>query len=114
MRISDWSSDVCSSDLLRWTNLYIHDTLKQSRLASGFASEGLGDNTRILKQDTNWVERQLIDTHLVGECKFDDLSVDIRGAYANTQRDPPYKHRFSYVFDDSDTVSVARWARVCK
>src|SRR3546814_14988399 len=36
---------------LRWTNLYIHDTLKQSRLASGFDSEGLGDNTRILKQD---------------------------------------------------------------
>src|SRR3546814_624709 len=101
MRISDWSSDVCSSDLLRWTNLYIHDTLKQSRLASGFDSEGLGDNTRILKQDTNWVERQLIDTQFVGEFKFDDLSVDIRGTYANTKRDAPYERSFSYVFDET-------------
>ncbi|ODU21887.1 MAG: TonB-dependent receptor [Sphingomonas sp. SCN 67-18] len=86
---------------LRWTNLYIHDTLKQSRLSTGFDTEGLGDNTRVMKQDTNWVERQLIDTQFVGEFKFDDLSVDIRGTYANTKRDAPYERSFSYVFDDS-------------
>lgn len=83
---------------IRWTNLYIHDTLKQARL--GTATEypnSSGD--RILQQNTNWFERQLAETQLTGEFKFGDFSVDLRGAYANTMRKSPYERFFSYRFD---------------
>ncbi|MFC3308182.1 TonB-dependent receptor domain-containing protein [Blastomonas aquatica] len=80
---------------LRWTNLYIRDTLKQARL-------GIGTNintfqTELLEQDTAWFERQLINSQLVGEFKFDALSVNARGGYANSQREAPYERGFTYV-----------------
>src|SRR3546814_14786285 len=83
MRISDGSSDVCSSDL------------KQSRL-------GLGTNRNqsdrdIMQQDTAWYERQLINTQLVAEFDFDRIQLDLRGAYANSQREAPYERIFTYV-----------------
>ena len=94
---------------LRWTNLYIRDTLKQGRLAAGFDTNVPGGDpvenpdfgmTPIVQQNTRWFERQLIDTQFVGEFEFfDDLSVDVRGAYANSQRESPYERSFSYVFD---------------
>ncbi|WP_447751481.1 TonB-dependent receptor domain-containing protein [Sphingopyxis fribergensis] len=79
----------------RWTNLFIRDTLKQARL-------GLGRNQNqpdrdILRQDTSWYERQLINTQFVGELHFDQLKVDLRGAYANSQREAPYERSFTYV-----------------
>lgn len=79
----------------RWTNLFIRDTLKQSRL-------GLGRNQNqpdrdILRQDTAWYERQLINTQLVGELHFDRFKVDLRGAYANSQREAPYERSFTYI-----------------
>ena len=87
---------------LRWTNLYIRDSLKQGRLASGF-SRNVADQDpslppSLIEQNTYWFERQLIDTQLVGEFKFDDLSVDIRGTYANTQRESPYERDIGYFF----------------
>lgn len=80
---------------LRWTNLYIRDTLKQARL-------GLGKDQNVqlrdtLVQDTAWYERQLINTQLVGEFRFDRLKVDLRGGYANSQREAPYERSFTYV-----------------
>lgn len=83
---------------IRWTNLYIHDTLKQARLGTATV---YNNNTadRALQQNTNWFERQLIDTQLTGEFKFDDLSIDLRGSYANTKRNAPYERFFSYRFD---------------
>src|SRR3546814_19311014 len=107
MRISDWSSDVCSSDLLlglgleigdhklRWTNLYIRDTLKQARLALG--TDRNQSDRDLMKQDTAWYERQLIDTQFVGEFQFDRLSLDLRGRYANSQRAAPYERTSTYV-----------------
>src|SRR3546814_8977580 len=128
MRISDWSSDVCSSDLvdlsrdpqtsynrvvtdnrvvvngllglgleigdhkLRWTSLYIRDTLKQARLALG--TDRNQSDRDIMKQDTAWYERQLINTQFVGEFRFDRLSLDLRGSYANSQREAPYERSF--------------------
>ncbi len=79
---------------IRWTNLYIRDTLKQSRL--GIGAEATTGYTR-QDQDTAWYERQLIDTQFVGEFRFGDLSVDLRGGYANTQREAPYELSFDYV-----------------
>lgn len=87
---------------LRWTNLYIHDTLKQGRLAKGSTSNiGVlpGDIQPFIEQNTNWFERQLIDSQLVGEFKISDVSLDLRGSYAETQRNSPYERAFTYQYD---------------
>ncbi|MDZ3832787.1 MAG: TonB-dependent receptor [Sphingopyxis sp.] len=80
---------------LRWTNLYIRDTLKQARLALG--TDRNQSDRDIMKQDTAWYERQLINTQFVGEFKFDALKLDLRGGYANSQREAPYERSFTYV-----------------
>jgi TonB-dependent receptor len=81
---------------IRWTNVYIHDTLKQAR---GSAAT-LYNNASGLRfqQNTNWFERQLIESQLVGEFKLTDaLKVDVRGAYANSKRNAPYERQFDYL-----------------
>ncbi len=70
---------------IRWTNLYIRDTLKQGRLAAGF-NRNVADQDpdlppSLMEQNTYWFERQLIDTQLVGEFRFGNFSVDLRGTY---------------------------------
>jgi len=80
---------------IRWTSLYIRDTLKQARLALG--TDRNQSDRDIMKQDTAWYERQLINTQLVGEFQFDRFSVDLRGGYANSQREAPYERSFTYV-----------------
>ena len=79
---------------IRWTNLFIRDTLKQSALGFG---ELLLDEDSLLTQNTGWYERQLLDTQLVGEFEFGDLSIDLRGGYAQTQREAPFEYEFVYV-----------------
>lgn len=87
---------------LRWTNLFIRDTLKQGRLAAGFNRSVQDQDPNlppsIIEQNTYWFERQLIDTQFVGEFKFADLSVDLRGTYANSQRESPYERDISYTY----------------
>ena len=79
---------------LRWTNLYIRDSLKQSRLAIGTDFQ---DDDSEFQQDTAWYERQLIDSQIVAELEFGDLGIDLRGGYAQTQREAPYEYSFTYV-----------------
>ena len=82
---------------IRWTNLYIRDTLKRSALALG-TNDGQIQGADYMNQSTAWYERQLIDTQLVGEFKLTDaLSLDMRGGYANSQREAPYEREFTYV-----------------
>ncbi|MFZ2998511.1 TonB-dependent receptor domain-containing protein [Sphingobium sp.] len=82
---------------LRWTNLYIRDTLKRSALSIG-QNDGQIQGADYLTQNTAWYERQLIDTQLAGEFKLSDaLSLDLRGSYANSQREAPYEREFVYV-----------------
>ncbi len=87
---------------LRWTNLYIRDTLKQGRLAAGYnrsvADQDPALPPSLIEQNTYWFERQLIDTQFVGEFKFGDLSVDLRGTYANSQRESPYERSIGYAY----------------
>ncbi len=84
---------------LRWTNLYIRDTIKQTRFGIGQRNQ---TNADFLQQDTAWFERQLIDTHLVAELKpLDNLSVDLRAGFANSQREAPYQTSFEYVRTNS-------------
>src|SRR3546814_7030662 len=84
-----------SDPKLRLTSRYILDTLKQARLALG--TDRNQSDRDIMKQDTAWYERQLINTQFVGEFRFDRLSLDLRGSYANSQREAPYERSFTYV-----------------
>ena len=87
---------------IRWTNLFIRDTLKQARLAAGF-NRSVADQDphlppSIIEQNTYWFERQLIDTQLVAELRFGNFSVDLRGTYAQTRRESPYERAISYFY----------------
>jgi outer membrane receptor protein involved in Fe transport len=87
---------------LRWTNLYIRDTLKRGALSIGRNDGGI-EGADYMTQNTAWYERQLIDTHLVGEFKLSDaLSLDLRGGYSNSQREAPYEREFVYVRSNRD------------
>jgi hypothetical protein len=81
----------------RWTNLYIRDTLKTARLAQGtdfFTDRDTGFDFQT--QQTGWFERQLIDSQLVAEFNFDKLQIDLRGGYAQTDREAPYNAIIPY------------------
>ena len=85
---------------LRWTNLYIHDTIKQARLAIGKRDQ---TDVDFMRQNTGWYERQLAETQLVGEFKLSPvLSLDVRGSYANSKRKAPYELYFEYVRTNTD------------
>jgi outer membrane receptor protein involved in Fe transport len=81
---------------LRWTNLYVHDTLKRTSLA-----EGKQNNQRFgadfLEQNTGWYERQLLDTQLTGEFKLDPVTVNARASYARSSREAPFELGLGYV-----------------
>lgn len=92
---------------IRWTNVYIHDTLKQGRASAATVYNNSSGNP-LFQQNTNWFERQLIETQLVGEFKpVEDLSLDVRGAYANSKRNSPYERQFVYNCNTSYTVTGA-------
>ncbi|MBH1999081.1 MAG: TonB-dependent receptor, partial [Sphingomonadaceae bacterium] len=87
---------------IRWTNLYIRDTLKRGALSVGQNDGGI-EGADYMTQNTAWYERQLIDTQLTGEFKLgDSLSLDVRGGYANSQREAPYEREFTYVRTNRD------------
>jgi outer membrane receptor protein involved in Fe transport len=80
---------------VRWTNLYIRDTLKRTRLGIGQRNLTSAD---FMQQDTAWYERQLIDTQAVAELKLaPKWSLDLRGGYANSQREAPGELSLEYV-----------------
>ena len=79
---------------LRWTNVYIRDVLKQAVISEG---EDLQDGDSEQHQQTGWFERQLIDSQLIAELEFGDLEVDLRGGYAQTDRESPYEYEFRYI-----------------
>jgi outer membrane receptor protein involved in Fe transport len=81
---------------VRWTNVYIRDTLKQARLGQG-TKQTTNPNATFLQQSTAWFERQLTNTQLTGEFKLTDrLSLDLRGSFANSQREAPDEIDFEY------------------
>ncbi|NJC33275.1 outer membrane receptor protein involved in Fe transport [Sphingomonas jejuensis] len=88
---------------IRLTNVYIHDTLKQTRLSSGFDVTNVDFDPNfpdpLLEQNTFFFERQLYDLQAVGEFDFGDLDIDVRGTYANTRRESPYERGFVYSYD---------------
>ncbi len=83
-------------NMLRWTNLYIHDTLKRASLA-----EGRQNNTRpgadYINQTTSWYERELLSTQLNGGFNLGPLRVSARASYSTSERDAPYELGIGYV-----------------
>ncbi len=83
---------------IRWTNLYIRDTLKTARLATG--TDSFTDVARpfdFQTQQTGWFERQLMDSQIVAEFNFDAFELDLRGGYARTDREAPYNAILPYI-----------------
>lgn len=93
---------------IRWTNLYIRDTLKTARLSQGTEFDKGATGFDFINQNTAWFERQLIDSQLVGEFDFEPIDVDVRFGFAQTDREAPYNATFSYtrtnVVDDTPDV----------
>ena len=89
---------------IRWTNVYIRDILKQAR---GSAAEVYNNASGLrFQQNTNWFERQLFESQAVGEFRFGDLHLDVRGAYANSKRDAPYERQFDYLCSPTTTTGA--------
>ncbi len=91
---------------VRFTNLYIHDTLKEARIGSGnnfdtISPSEVRPDATINTGLTSFYERQLFDTQAVAELKFGDFALDLRGSYAKTKRDAPYERNYSYVLNDN-------------
>lgn len=84
---------------IRFTNLYIRDVLKEARIQDGLDLVNVNQDQPINRSFTNWFERQLFSTSLVGEFKFDDLKVDLRGTYAQSERNSPYERVNQYIFE---------------
>ena len=81
---------------VRWANVYIRDTLKQARLGLGTREQTFPGGS-FLTQDTAWYERQLVSSQIVGELKpLENVTVDIRAGYANSQREAPFESSFEY------------------
>lgn len=81
---------------LRWTNIYVHDTLKRTSLA-----EGKQNNQRLgadfLEQNTGWYQRQLSGTQLTGAFDFGPVNLTARAAYKTSEREAPFEMSIGYV-----------------
>jgi TonB-dependent receptor len=81
---------------LRWTNLYIRDTLKQARLGVG-TRQTTSPIATLMQQDTAWYERQLVSSQIVGEFKLSpDVNMNFRVGFANSQREAPNEFSYEY------------------
>lgn len=91
--------------MIRWTNLYVNDTLKRARIQRGFDNINVGDEVLLQRDATGYFRRQLIDTQLVSEFKWDNLSLDLRGTYANSKRLAPYERFNNYAFSTANGIN---------
>lgn len=81
---------------LRWTNIYIHDTLKRTSLA-----EGKQNNQRFgadfLEQGTGWYERELAGTQLTGTFPVGPVTLNARAAHKTSSRSAPFELALGYI-----------------
>src|SRR3546814_14757769 len=89
MRISDWSSDLCSSDLIRWTIVPLCDRV-QSRASANHQDGPMSTRPRTLYEkiwDAHVVDRRedgtcliYIESHLVHEVTSPQAFAGLRAA----------------------------------
>ncbi len=84
---------------VRLTNFFVRDSLKESRIQAGLDTVNVGEEDPINRSYTSWFQRQLFTSQVVGEFKFDQLSLNLRGTWANSQRNSPYERVNSYRFE---------------
>jgi outer membrane receptor protein involved in Fe transport len=87
--------DFGDGNKLRWTNLYVHDTLKRTSLAEGKWNVTYTD-WDFREQNTAWYERELLNTQLSGGFRHDPISVDARASYSKSTRDAPFELGLGY------------------
>ena len=80
---------------LRWTNFYVHDTLKHTSLARGRQNNQRA-GADYLEQNTGWYERELLSTQVTANLHFDPLTVGARASYSESQRDAPFEIGIGY------------------
>jgi TonB-dependent receptor len=80
---------------LRWTNFYVHDTLKHTSLARG-RQNNQRSGADYLEQNTAWYERQLLSTQVTADIKLDPVTVGARASYSESQRDAPFELGIGY------------------
>ncbi|WP_439546911.1 TonB-dependent receptor domain-containing protein [Sandarakinorhabdus sp.] len=85
---------------IRFTSLYVNDTIKEARIQAGTDDINVGVDRLLQRNNTAHFRRQLIDTQLVGEFKFGDFTLDVRGTYANSKRLSPYERNNNYAFSE--------------
>src|SRR5690606_14959467 len=81
---------------LRWTSLYIHDTLKRTSLAEGRWNVTYVGDWDFREQSTGWYERELLGTQLTGSLDLDAVTLNGRAAYSRSSRDAPYELSLGY------------------
>jgi TonB-dependent receptor len=80
---------------LRWTNFYVHDTLKHTSLARGRQNNQRA-GADYLEQSTGWYERELLSTQVTADVNVNKLSVGARASYSESQRDAPFEIGIGY------------------
>jgi hypothetical protein len=80
---------------LRWTNLYVHDTLKRTSISTGTRNVSR-PGAEFAEQATGWYERQLLSTQLTGNLELDPLTISGRASYSQSQRKAPYELNLGY------------------
>ncbi len=80
---------------LRWTNLYIHDTLKRSDLGEG-TQNSQRPGAEFQEQATALYERSLLSTQLTGSFNLNPVTLGARASYSTSERDAPYEVDIGY------------------
>ncbi len=86
---------------LRWTNLYVHDTLKHTSLAAG-VQNNQRSGADFQEQATGWYERQLLGTQFTSEIHLDPVTIGARASYSKSKRDAPYELAIGYQRSNQD------------
>ena len=80
---------------LRWTNLYIHDTLKRTDLGEG-RENSQRPGVDFSEQATALYERTLMSTQLTGNFNLDPMTIGARASYSRSEREAPYELGIGY------------------
>ncbi|MBI1251664.1 MAG: outer membrane beta-barrel protein [Alphaproteobacteria bacterium] len=81
------------------TGLLVRSTSKEAQISEGVDSNDPGLINR--KESTAWYERQLASVQLAGDHEFGPLTIDWRGAFAQSTRDAPYEREVTYFSTDN-------------
>jgi hypothetical protein len=94
---------------LRWTNLYIHDTLKRTSLAEGQWNVTYAGDWNFREQSTGWYERELLGTQLAGTLDFDPVTINARASYSQSQREAPFELSMGYSRSNNAADPYGAW-----